>query len=89
MNADTSQIVMPPDGRQDTFAERIEELAKGLPPMKRRTAAKLYYGLAIHWLGFHTYVRHMRYDNSSNKLVNVGRVCMFCSRGLSGQDPGS
>jgi hypothetical protein len=79
---DASQIVVDPnDDLTEALQFRLEELSYSINT-NRRTQVKLWFGSAVHWLGIHTFVRHMRYDPSSDALVDVGRVCMYCSVGM-------
>lgn len=86
MNAtDVSQIVRDPEEPWDDDIERrLWELADELPVPSLRSALKMAWGEVTHRFGVHTWVRHKRYDEVSDSLVDVGTVCLFCSRGRSG-----
>ena len=79
---ETSQVVRSPD--EDVSAaieERVLSLLEQEPPITLRVALKLRFGRMLHIGGIHTWVRHMRYDDASDRLIDVGLVCWFCSRG--------
>ena len=86
MNAtETSQVVRSPDETMTAaIEERILDLIEEQAPLTGRTSIKLRIGQLLHLLSIHTWVRHMRYDDASDKLVDVGMVCWFCSRGKRG-----
>lgn len=86
MNAtETSQIVRDPrEPWDDAIKRRLEELADGLPRISLFTSLKLAVGERIHPLGIHTWVRHKRWDQISDRLIDVGVVCMFCNQGKTG-----
>jgi protein gp37 len=76
-------VIDPREEVSDTLMKRIEKLAHNMPDFSLMVKAKLWFGMAVHPLGVHTLVRHMRYDPNSDRLIQVGRVCMYCSKGLS------
>lgn len=84
MNAtETSQIVHDPDA-SDALIIRIGELVYDEPQMSRRTELKITLGRILHPFGIHTWVRHKRYDETSDRLVDVGLVCWHCPLGRRG-----
>ena len=75
------QIVLDPEDDR-SIEVRVTQLAMEMPKTSWRVGARLWFGFAIHPLGIHTFVRHKRYDEVSDRLIDVGRVCMFCTLGL-------
>lgn len=62
------------------IAARMNELSDAQPAISKRMAVKILFHGIFHRFGSHYWVRHYRYDDASDKLVDVGRVCWFCPR---------
>ncbi len=82
MNAtETWQAVVDPDrDPPDELIAKLEAMAAA-DPLSVSTKLKILLGAVLHRLGIHTWVRHRRYDEGSDRMVDVGIVCWFCSEG--------
>lgn len=86
MNAtEVSQIVHSPSDpdQSDELMGKLRALA-AQEPMALRSHLKLTLGEALHQFGVHTWVRHKRLDTTSDRLIDVGLVCFFCTKGKRG-----
>lgn len=80
MNVKTSQVVRSPDDpwNEEIVAKLKEYIHRN--PIDRKTKAKLVLGWLIHPFT-HTWVRHKRYDDASDRIIDVGIVCYYCPTG--------
>ena len=82
MNAtETWQVVRSPEeDLSDELIAKLEALSEA-DPIPRSAKVKILLGQFLHRLGIHTWVRHRRWDERSDRMIDVGVVCWYCPTG--------